>query len=595
MQFKRIKLRYRRGLKKNQKRLDAQLSSGEDFIEKNLYGRLHKLKPVRRFVLAWVGLVVLLILLVGAQDISLSGYYQTLSTIPGGIYSEGVPGYFTNSNPIYAQSDANLTISRLIFGSLFTTNNQGQLVGELASNYVVSDQGRIYTVNLKPNLYWQDGQPLTSQDVVFTVDTIENTAADSPLYANWSGISASAPNSTTVVFSLPNVLASFPQNLTVGIIPKHILASIPPDSLRSANFNTISPVGAGPFAMQAVQVKNGDNINEEQVELELKPNPGYVLGEPKLDKFIVNVYADQNQMFADFKSKYLTGMETTDLPPKNITNAGSIVEHSIILRAETMVFFKTSSGILSSQGVRNALVAGTNVPAIVDSLGYPTVEVNEPFLKSQYTYNPNYAQSSYNPATAVNLLNANGWTTIKNGIRYSGNQPLSFTLTAANTYENRLVTNQLKQQWGRLGVLLNVQLLSSSDFATTLSFHQYDAALTSITIGTDPDVYVYWSSTQANATGSDNYNFSEFQDPVADQSLQAGRVSLSPALRAVNYGPFLQEWQAKSPALGLYQPRLLYLTNGPVNGLDANVLNSPVDRLNNVQNWEIRQAKVTDN
>ena len=298
-------------------------------------------------------------------------------------------------------------------------------------------------------------------------------------------------------------------------------------------------------------------------------------------------------MYADFKSKYLTGMEAIDQPPKSITSPSSVVSHNFILRAGTYVFFKTSSGVLADQGVRNALVAGTNVPSIISSLDYPTVAVNEPFLLGQFSYNPAYKQATFNPVYAKNLLISGGWTTVKNGVRFKGSQPLTFTLTADNTYESRLVTGELKSQWQKLGVLLNVQLLDSSDFTTSLSYHQYDAVLTSITIGSDPDVFVYWDSSQATTNTANRDNFSEFNDPVGDESLQGGRISLLPALRAIKYQPFLQEWQDKSPALGLYQPRLLYLTNGAVSGLDANVLNSPVDRLNNVQNWEIREAKVT--
>jgi len=66
-------------------------------------------------------------------------------------------------------------------------------------------------------------------------------------------------------------------------------------------------------------------------------------------------------------------------------------------------------------------------------------------------------------------------------------------------------------------------------------------------------------------------------------------------LRAIKYKPFLQAWQQDAPALGLYQPRVLYLTNGEVAGLSDATLNTATDRLNNVQNWQIREARVTNN
>ena len=97
----------------------------------------------------------------------------------------------------------------------------------------------------------------------------------------------------TVVFKLPDVLASFPYELTTGIIPMHLLAQMPAADLKAANFNTIDPVGAGPFAWQAIQVINGDNPANEEVEIALKPFSGYNGGKPKLNEFIEDIYANQ--------------------------------------------------------------------------------------------------------------------------------------------------------------------------------------------------------------------------------------------------------------------------------------------------------------
>ncbi|HXE10117.1 MAG TPA: hypothetical protein VN554_01700, partial [Verrucomicrobiae bacterium] len=131
-------------------------------------------------------------------------------------------------------------------------------------------------------------------------------------------------------------------------------------------------------------------------------------------------------------------------------------------------------------------------------------------------------------------------------------------------------------------------------FQSTLTSHGYDAVLNGIAIGVDPDVFVYWDSSQADVRASHRLNLSEYKSPTADTALEAGRTRIDPALRVIKYKPFLQSWQQDAPAVGLYQPRLLYLTNGPVAGLSDSAISTPTDRFINVQNWEIRQAKVTD-
>ena len=482
-----------------------------------------------------------------------------------------------------------------MFASLFTASDQVRsLDGQLASGYSVNTKGTVYIVHLKPHLKWQDGQPLTSADVVFTYDAIQNPDDLSPLLSSWRGITVTAPDPQTVVFTLPDPLASFPYSLTTGIIPKHILQAVPAADLRSSDFDTIHMVGSGPFALQGVQVNSNGNPNNDEEQIALTPFSGYEGGTPKLDKFVVDVDANQAQLTQAFSNGQLTAMEAVNPPSHKVQTKHGVIATSFILRAANMVFFKTSSGVLADQAVRQALVSGANLPAIISKLGYDTPEVREPLLVGQVAYDPTYAQAAYNQAAAESQLTADGWVAGSNGLRTKAGQPLSFTLTAANTAENHLVAGMLQKQWRAVGVQVGIQYLGTVDFQSALTYHNYDALLNGISIGIDPDVFVYWASSQASISATDALNYSEYKNSTADTSLEAGRTRLDPQLRTIKYQPFLQAWQQNAPALGLYQPRLLYLTNGYVSGMQSGQLVSSADRFNNVQNWEIRQAKVTD-
>jgi peptide/nickel transport system substrate-binding protein len=593
MQTRLIRLRFRRRLRKGQRQREDLSSQAEQQIEKNLFKRFDRLNNVRRFVISWLGLMFLLIGVLVAQNLALSGYYQTLQTVPGGIYSEGITGRFTNANPIYATSDADSAVSRLIFAGLMTYDQQGELTGDLAYKYDVQDHGSTYTVHLRNGLTWQDGQPLTSQDVLFTYQLIQNPDVQSPLKSGWEGVTVSAPDDYTIVFKLPGVLASFPYSLTTGIVPKHILGKLAPADMRAADFNTLHPVGAGPFAWQAIEVTGDGDPKHAQEKIGLTPFNDYQAGRPKLQKFVVQIYADREQLIGDFKSNQLTAVEGLAERPVNI-KGGHAMEHDIPLRAANMVFFKTSEGVLAGQKVRQALVSGADVPGIVDQLGFPARLVREPLLSDQVGYDKTLTQSKYNPKASRDLLESEGWKTGKDGIRSKDGHKLSFNLTAADTAEYRLVTNQLSKQWQKIGAKANVQFLDAADFQNALTYHNYDSILYGISIGEDPDVFVYWDSSQADIRAANRLNLSEYKNNIADAALEAGRTRIDPEIRTIKYKPFLQAWQQDAPALGLYQPRLLYLTNGPVNGLGSEAISTPTDRFSNVHNWEIREAKVTN-
>jgi peptide/nickel transport system substrate-binding protein len=580
-------------LKRSQKQVEGLSLQFEESIDEHIFKRFDHLLRIKRFVAGWVALVMLLFVAVVAQLLSLNGFYQQLKPSAGGIYSEGLVGSFSNANPIYASSAADTSVSSLIFAGLFKTGPNGDLVPDLASSYSVDSSERVYTVHLKTKLKWQDGKPLTSSDVVYTFKTIENPSAESPLLSSWQGIQVSAPNPLTVVFRLPDILASFPYEMTTGIVPEHLLSSIAPSDLRSASFNTQDPVGSGPFQWQGINVSGAGSSAGEQIQIALRPFAGYNAGRPKLDQFVLHFYPSSSSLNSAFQSKAITAMDVNNNVSNKVQNAVGVNKYSLILRAENMVFFKTSSGVLSDQAVRQALVEATDTNKIIRNLGYKTIAVNEPLLMGQLGYNSSYKQYDYDLTTASQTLASDGWNVASNGYRYKANKQLSFTITADDNQENQQITSELVGFWKKLGVRVNIQLLNETDYQSALDYHDYDAVLAAISIGSDPDVYVYWNSAAANISSSDRLNFSEFSNSTADEALEAGRTRLDPELRAIKYGPFLQAWQQSVPSLGLYQPRLLYLTNGNLYNLAISTLSNATDRYYNVQNWEIDQARVT--
>lgn len=589
MQFDRQQLQHR--LDERQQRVEQLGTQAQAGFDRYFFGRLNHLRKVRRFVVAWVLLLLLLIGGVLTQNYLLSNYYQKLQPVPGGIFQEGVYGNFTTANPLFATSAPDSTVAQLVFSGLFQTGRQGNVVGDLARSYESDARGSTYTVHLKPGLRWQDGQPLTSADVAFTYHAIQNPDAQSPLQASWQGIRVTAPDPLTVVFKLPDPLASFIYNLTTGIVPEHLLAKVTPADLRAADFNTVHPVGSGPFSWHDLQT-SGD-AKQTETQITLVPYQNYQGGRPKLQELIVHSYASADALAKAFSKGQLTGAQGLNAVPADARNSDSLQLHNLLMRAATMVFFKTSTGVLSDKTVRQALVQGADVPAIIKQLPYRTKAVREPLLTGQLAYDPSAAEASYDVMAARAKLDADGWQPGKNGIRSKDGKPLAFTLTVADNPEYNQVARLLQNQWRNLGADVTLQPQAPVDFQTSLLSHSYDAILYAISLGADPDEFVYWDSSQADIRSSNRLNLSEYKNQTADTSLEAGRTRLDPALRTVKYKPFLQAWQQDAPALALYQPRMLYLSNGPIYGFQEGDITKPTDRFLGVQNWEIHQAKVT--
>jgi peptide/nickel transport system substrate-binding protein len=279
--------------------------------------------------------------------------------------------------------------------------------------------------------------------------------------------------------------------------------------------------------------------------------------------------------------------------PKQLSPS-EYVKTELPLAAATMVFFKTSEGLLSASAVRNALVGASDPTDVIATLGYNTRPVRAPLLVGQLGYDKRYAQKTGDAAAAARALDAAGWLTGGGGVREKDGKKLQFALTYADTPEYRSVANTLEMQWRAVGVRMIKQPLDGTSFKSSLVNHDYEAVLYGITIGPDPDVFVYWDSSQADILAATQLNLSEYKSKVVDDARDAGRTRDDPALRVVKYRPFLAQWQKDAPAVGLYQPRYLYLSRTQVYNMTDGEINTPTDRLNNVADWMIRTARVTN-
>lgn len=584
------KLRWRRILRRRRKQVASIGSNTEQQLEKHFIKRLIRLPNIRRFLFGWVGLLLILTIGLVMQTRALSTKYQSVKAKPGGTYTEGLSGKFTNANPLYASNTVDSSVSRLVFSSLFKYDKNDKLVGDLVESWTVGPNERIYTFKLKPNLQWHDGTKLTSKDVTFTYKTIQNPESKSYLSPSYQNIKIDAPDDQTIVFTLPNSLSSFIYSLTTGIIPEHVLKDVIPSQLRSNTFNNVTPIGSGPFSFSKVEVV-GDNPDNRQERIALNAFDRYHGGKPKLDSLVIRTYPDEQSMVKAYKDNELTGMLGPSSIPEEIKDSSDTTDFNVPLTGEVLVFFKTNQDVLKDVAVRKALVLSANKKEIFDKLGYPLTSVDEPLLKRHIGYNTDYREVTGKPDDARKQLDAAGWIVDpKTGIRVKDGKKLEFRLYSQSTGEYSTVASTLQRQWRAIGVDMQVELQSDQDLQTTLALHNYDALLYGISLGPDPDVFAYWHSTQGDPRSSTRLNFSEYKSTAADQALEAGRTRSDTQLRSVKYKPFLEAWKNDAPALALYQPRMLYIVHAPLYGFDSVSANTAADRFTNVENWQIRES-----
>lgn len=543
-----------------------------------------------------LGYRILVYIFLGAAFLSISfwawsTYLSLTQPAPkaGGHYIEGLVSQPRYINPILSQtSDADAALSRLLYASLFTTGSQGLPEKSVASDYALADDGKLVTVYLKTGVKFHDGEELTAEDVAFTIRAIQDPAYKSPLRNNWLGVEVSAPERYTVVFTLKKPYFGFLENLTIGILPKHIWESIPADRFTLADYNLLQPIGAGPFRFRSIDKEANGNI----VSYHLEAFEGYFAGRPYLDRISFRFYSDEDSLISAFNHQEVMGMYAISTRHvKDVSSKRNPLIREIALPRLFSVFLNTNKSVaLAYDEVRQALSLATDREAIVRQvLDEKALVATGPLLPFMFGF-VGTDEASFDTAKANALLDEKGWQRGEDGIRSKSGVPLRFQLFTPDWPDLVVTADLLKQFWREVGADVEVKVLSQTDLdQTVIRPREYEALLFGQGSMLDPDPYSFWHSSQKADPGR---NLANFDDKRVDEILAEARETLDQNKRAELYREFQTIIRREQPAIFLYSPAYLSVVSDKVQGFALRSLNTPADRFYDVTQWYIETKRI---
>ena len=368
--------------------------------------------------------IFLFLFLASFSFLSIVFYFKNTEIRPaaGGIFVEGLLFQPRFINPIYAPvSDTDRDLTELIFSGLMKYDSGGKIIPDLAENYQVLENGKVWEIFLKEKLFWSDSAPLTADDVIFTIETIQNPDIKSPLRPSWLGVKAKKISDLKISFELENPSAIFLENLTLKIIPKHIWENISAQNFPLSFFN-LKPTGSGPYQLKnLVQDKEG-----KVILLDLIRNPGYHGKTPNLQQVSFRFFDLEEELVRAVRNGEINGFSATNLTNRtNWSNLSNLSNWSFSLPRYFAVFFNPEqSKVLAEKEIRQALNYGTNKKELVNQLEKSEWEekdekeiVNSPILPEIYGLQPATAEYEFNPDKAQSLLEKAGFLKTEAGVR----------------------------------------------------------------------------------------------------------------------------------------------------------------------------------
>ena len=516
----------------------------------------------------------------------------SITPTPGGSYTEGLVGEVGQVNPVFAAaSPVDTDLSELVFSGLFRYNKEMQVTPDVARAYTVSNDGRVYTITIKENAAWHDGEPLTADDITFTFTSIANPDAGSPLASALRGVVVEKVDGKTVRFTLKEPYTGFLNTLTVGIIPEHIWAAIPIEEWRRREEN-LRPIGSGSWQFNSL-IRDDTGAVRSYV---LTKAPARTSPVPYLETLTFKLYPDYESAMTALQNHAIDGLGLISLADRRkLRSTKHITFYDLHVPAVTTIFFNLSQASpLQNVAVRRALRMGIDKRAIVEQVFTHEAAVARGALPvtSQTQLNTIIPLARYNEQEAQNILEQNGWRRLGAIRQNAKGETLNITLSIVDHEPDRAVGTLIQEQWRRLGVETKLDLISPSSpphvTQVLLRPRAYQALLYTTVYGATLDPYPFWHSSQRFDPG---LNFSLFSNREADSAIERIRRSLTETEQQEAYATLQSLMADQVPAVFLYNPTYFYAMSDEVYGVEEGSLARPADRFNSLARWYVNTQR----
>jgi peptide/nickel transport system substrate-binding protein len=501
----------------------------------------------------------------------------------GGTAVEALVGQATVLNPLFESNESTRDVNAVIYQGLTAIDSQQNVIGVLARTWTVSPDHLTYTVDLRTDVKWADGQPFGQDDVLFTYHVLQDLEYQQPGAEMWRQVGVAAGGPNQVVFSLRAPDASFPVSLRVGIIPKHVFNGMAPDQIAGSPSSGVRAFGTGPFKVGSIS----------PLAITLDRN-SYAVPQPYLDHLVLRTYPATDPQSAiravlSGAADLVGGIQPQEVD--TLMGRTDLTVQELHMFATSFVALNPDGGgrpYLADPKVRLALVQAIDRQKIINDVLSGRADPDPgPIPTASWAYSASVANKyPHDVQAAGKALDAAGWSLDPTSkIRTSKGIPFVVTLVAASSFPNQQVAESVARQLGAIGVEVKVQALPASkllqDYVLT---HKYQMALISIDVGPDPDQYSLWHSGIDPA--SLNFAYSRGWGLI-DKDLEDGRSAVDPPTRLAAYIDFQTLVADAAPAIFLYSSRYDYAVSQRVHGIHANQAIEPFERFQYVTDWYV--------
>lgn len=447
-------------------------------------------------------------------------------------------------NPILATDSSSSEIANYIFNGLVKYDKDNvEIIGDLAEKFYFENETTVI-FKLKKNVLWHDGHKFSSDDVVFTYETIVSPKISTPYSAGFRFVkSVKALDEYTVKVVYKQAYFKAVEIWSMGILPKHILKD--EKNLMSSKFNT-KPIGTGPYKL---------HLLEHSKNIILKANENYFEGKAKIDEISFHVIADPMTRFLMLKS---SALDVGSVEPMQFEKQlddeffKKFDTYEQISQSYTYLGFNLRLKKFQNPKVRKAISLAINRKEIMDILFLSHAKVcTGPFLPGTKAFNEDVKAPTQDIKKAKQLLKEAG---------YDETNPLKFEIVTSNSSALRpYVTEILQYQLKKAGVEVTLRVMEWQAFLNMVVFpNKFDAVVLGWALSVTPDPYSIWHSDNDKKGG---FNLVGYKNPILDEMIEKSQKIVDRDKLSVIWKKMFKIITDDNPYLFLYIPNAITTVN----------------------------------
>lgn len=474
-------------------------------------------------------------------------------------------------------------VIELMFDRLMVINTDGTFGPRLAESWETNEAQDKITYHLNENAKWQDGEPVTAEDVVYSAQVASSSeysylrrirmqyfagTDETGCETGTDSIEVAALDDHTVEFTLkapmdPAIIYAL-VNRDFFIMPKHLLDSISDADLVNDAFWQ-KPIGSGPCIFDSM---------ESGVSIEFKANKDYYLGAPDFDRLVFKKVQSTNLLSGLMSGDIDVLSANSQIPLADweaAKNTQGIVTKSVPTFAYQYMAMNTARDYLT-EDVRHAISLAINRQVIVDQLlqGEARIAIG-PLAEDHPYFDEKLLPIEYDPEKAKSMLEAAGW---------DSNRELQVLVSTGNEVREKSAI-LIQQDLQKIGIKTKIQTLDFPTLLTNARNGDYDLCFIGSAGSVDP------SESVPNVTAGYMNNFAQLSDPTLGQIGESGAKEITFEARKKIYDQYQEELFKQMPMAFLYHTNDLFAYNEKLENVREGAIDYNINK--NVWEWKVNK------